>query len=261
MTRNTIRQLALLLLLSATLPALAFDSALDLKPVFEATVARRLTLPEAEQHYYAELVRYQLQQAGLANLPSQYLLLIDRSSKVQAALLLWLGDKDQVELIGAAPVSTGKNNGFEYFETPLGLFEHSRHHLDFRAEGTKNQLGLMGYGVKGMRVYDFGWVNARKTWVEEVGQMRLQLHSTDPKYLERKLGTRQSKGCVRIAADLNTLLDHYGILDADYESAQTEPHIAALLDPSRVVTPWAGRYMLIVDSRRVTRPTWAALPK
>ena len=34
----------------------------------------------------------------------------------------------------------------------------------------------------------------------------------------RLLGIRHSKGCVRIPASLNTFLDHYGILDAEYEA-------------------------------------------
>ena len=49
--------------------------------------------------------------------------------------------------------------------------------------------------------------------------MRLQVHTTDARYLEPRLGTVQSKGCIRIPATLNKLLDHYGILDAGYQRA------------------------------------------
>ena len=118
----------------------------------------------------------------------------------------------------------------------------------------------MGYGNKGMRVYDFGWVSARKTWRAEIGRMRLQLHSTDLLHLESKLGLPQSKGCIRIPASLNQLIDHYGLLDADYEEATTKSSISAVLDPGRTPTPWSGRYLIIVDSRRAARPDWSPIP-
>jgi hypothetical protein len=254
---------AVLVLLSLLIhtPVYAFDSALDLKEIYANTVDRKLTLPAEEQHYYAEMLLYQLQQAGLNNLPPQYVLMIDRNSHVQAALLFWLENNEHVELIGASPVSTGKARGYEYFETPIGLFEHTIQHPDFRAEGTKNKLGLKGYGEKGMRVFDFGWVNARKTWQAEVGKMRLQLHSTDFAKLEPKLGTVQSRGCIRIPAALNKLLDHYGILDADYEAAVSRQYIVRILDPAREPTSWSGRYMIVVDSRRVARPEWSPIDR
>lgn len=187
------------------------------------------------------------------------MLLVDRNPHVQAVLLFWLAEDGLVELIGASPVSTGKENGYEYFETPLGLFDHNASNLDFRAEGTKNTQGLMGYGNKGMRVFDFGWVSARKTWIPEMGSMRLQLHATDLR-LEPRLGSAQSRGCIRIPATLNKLLDHYGVLDADYERAIPNKKILQLLGPAREITPWSGRYMIIVDSRRVARPDWSPLP-
>ena len=251
----------LLIFLSLSTPGYALESALELRDIYTQTVDRKLDLPENEQRYYAELLLYQLQQAQFNNLPAQYMLMVDRSPKVQAALLFWLADDGHVELIGASPASTGKKRGYEYFETPLGIFDHNTSNLDFRAEGTKNKLGLKGYGEKGMRVYDFGWVRARKTWLPELGEMRLQLHSTDLLRLEHKLGSVQSKGCIRIPATLNKLLDHYGVLDAEYERAISNRNVLWLLDPAREPTPWSGRYMIIVDSRRTTRPDWSPLPK
>ena len=238
----------------------AIESALELRDIYSQTVDRKLDLPAEEQRYYGELLLYKLQQAGLSNLPPQYMLMIDRSPQIQAALLFFLGEGGSIELIGASPVSTGKVGGYEYFETPLGIFDHSTINPDFRAEGTKNKLGLMGYGSKGMRVYDFGWVMARKTWTPEMGEMRLQLHSTDPLRLEPRLGSAQSMGCIRIPATLNKLIDHYGVLDADYELASHNKRILQLLDPEREPTPWSGRYMIVVDSRRVMRPDWSSLP-
>lgn len=252
--------LPLLVCLSLSTPGYAIESALELRGIYRQTVDRKLDLPEDEQRYYSELLLYQLQQAHFNNLPAQYMLMVDRSPRIQAALLYWLADDGHVELIGASPVSTGKEKGFEYFETPLGIFDHNTGNPDFRAEGTKNIFGLMGYGEKGMRVYDFGWVTARKTWLPELGRMRLQLHSTDPLHLEPRLGSVQSKGCIRIPAALNKLLDHYGVLDADYEGTINKSNIAWILEPAREPTPWSGRYMIIVDSRRSKRPDWSPLP-
>lgn len=240
-------------------PAHAMESALELREIYAQTVDRRLTLPADEQQYYAELLLFQLKKAGLYQLQSQYLLLVDRSPYVQASLLFWLADDAHAELIGASPVSTGTENGYDYFETPTGIFKHSIENPDFRAEGTKNNQGLMGYGNKGMRVFDFGWVNARKTWIPEIGSMRLQLHTTDPR-LEPRLGSAQSRGCIRIPGTLNKLLDRYGVLDADYKRAIYNKKILQILDPVRETSPWSGRYMIIVDSRRVARPDWSPLP-
>ena len=241
-------------------PAHALESALELREIYSSTVDRKLNPPAEEQRYYAELLLYHLQKAGLSKLPAQYMLLVDRSPNVQAIFLFWLGADGQAELIGASPASTGKENGYEYFETPTGIFEHNPRNMDFRAEGTKNEHGLRGYGDKGMRIYDFGWVKARKSWVDEIGDMRLQLHSTDLLKLEQKLGVALSKGCIRIPASLNKLLDHYGILDADYELAANNNKVRKILDPSREATAWPGKYLIIIDSRRVQRPDWSPLP-
>lgn len=248
------------LCLVLAMPCDALETALELKEIYAKTVDRKLTLPADEQHYYAELLLFNLQQARLHDLPAQYVLMIDRSPQVQAALLFWLAKDGHVELIGTSPASTGKENGYEHFETPVGVFEHTIRNLDFRAEGTKNKLGLMGYGNKGMRVYDFGWVTARKSWTPEVGTMRLQLHSTDLLHLEPRLGMAQSMGCIRIPATMNTLIDHYGVLDADYKRVINHPKIQQILDSDREKNPWSGRYMIVVDSRRMTRPDWSPRP-
>jgi len=250
--------ISLLLFLSLSSSGYALESALELREIYTQTVDRQLSLPADEQRYYAELLAYQLQQAGLNNLPAQFLLMVDRSSQIQAAMLFWRADDGHMELIGASPVSTGKADGYEHFETPLGIFEHNISNPDFRSEGTKNSLGLLGYGSKGTRIYDFGWVDARKLWRPEIGKMRLQLHSTDLLHLEPRLGSAQSKGCIRIPASLNKLLDHYGVLDADYERSIKKA--LRVLDPEHEADPWSGRYMIIVDSRRATRPAWSPLP-
>jgi hypothetical protein len=76
------------------------------------------------------------------------------------------------------------------------------------------------------------------------------MHATDPDLLEKKLGTPQSKGCIRIPATLNTFIDHYGILDSDYEKAMTEGMTFWVLSKTREATPWSGRFLVVVDTGR-----------
>jgi hypothetical protein len=246
------------------LPALYCCSADDgtrLASVFQEQVDRRLDVPEPEQEYYADLLAKELALTiddGLG----QYILLADRNVFVQAAMIYWRAPDGSLHFIGASPVATGKPGQFDHFETPLGIFEHSIDNPDFRAEGTKNELGIRGYGRKGMRVYDFGWQTAIRGWGRGgPGTMRLQVHATDPDRLEPQLGRPRSKGCIRIPASLNVFIDHYGILDADYEDAMAAGKKFWVLPPDREPTPWPGRYLVIVETKRAARPAWAALPR
>lgn len=63
--------------------------------------------------------------------------------------------------------------------------------------------------------------------------MRLQMHATDPDLLERRLGSAQSKGCIRIPASLNRLIDCYGVLDAEYKRVRYTPQAT-----TRTTTSW-----------------------
>lgn len=239
----------------------AMDSPLEMAQLYEEMVDKRLDIPPEEAQRYGELIIDMLGQAGLSSLPPQYLVLVDRSPRVQAIFVYWTAPGAFPLLIGASPVSTGRPSGFEHFETPTGVFSHSMENPDFRAEGTQNEFGIRGYGVKGMRIYDFGWQQARKGWGNRgMGLMRLQMHATDPDLLEPRLGTAQSKGCIRMPATLNRLIDTYGLLDADYESAMAEGHTHWVLDPQRKPTPWSGRYLIIVDTQREMRPPWSLSP-
>lgn len=263
MNRFDLRAL-LFMILYAGLPAasqsFAPESALESRALYSSKVDRKLVVPQDEQRFYAEQLMRELQQAKLGKLTPQYVLLVDRSPQVQAILLFWISDAGLAEFIGASPVSTGRRGGFMYYQTPLGVFDHSVVNPDFRAEGTENAQGILGYGTKGMRVYDFGWVPARRTWKPGVGKMRLQMHTTDPRYLEPRLGTVQSMGCIRIPASLNAMIDHYGLLDADYERAMADGRRFWALYPGREPTPWAGRYLVIIDSNRTSRPAWSPRP-
>jgi hypothetical protein len=184
-------------------------------------------------------------------------LLIDRSPAVQAAFVFFVGESDEPYLVGGTRASTGKPGAYDYFVTPLGVFAHTPDNMDFRAEGTVNELGIRGYGAAGMRIYDFGWQVAVRSWEPPArSPMRLQVHATDPA-LEKYLGRVRSKGCIRIPATLNTFLDRYGILDADYEAHAAAGARMWVLRPDRIPVPGAGRYLVIVDSGRKSRPRWS----
>ena len=218
----------------------------------------RLEVPQAEQHTYAQALQRSLAQAGLHELSPQYVLLVDRSAAVQAAFIYWLASDGVAHFVGAAPASTGRPGAYDHFYTPLGVFAHSLANMDFRAEGTRNAQGVRGYGIKGMRVYDFGWVEAERGWGPPgKGIMRLQAHATDPDLLEKHLGRARSKGCIRIPATLNTFIDRYGLLDADYEVAVKEGRHLWVLRPDREPTPWPGRYLVVIDLGRTARPDWS----
>jgi hypothetical protein len=230
----------------------------DLAAAYTKEVDRRLELPPPEQAQYALRLSRALAEASAPIERDQLVVLVDRDANVQAAMVWWLPVEGAAMWIGASPASTGRPSGFEHFETPLGVFDHSLENPDFRAEGTRNELGICGYGRKGMRVYDFGWVTGRRGWASGEQLMRLQLHATDPQRLEPRLGQRASKGCIRIPATMNTFVDRRGVLDAAYEDALAQGRRFWVLRPDREPTPWSGRYLVVVDSQRSARPAWTA---
>jgi hypothetical protein len=228
---------------------------------FERDVSPRLLLPSTEVLSYALRLNGALDAAQLLLTAEQFLVLVDRNPDVQAALLFFGTSIGGWKLVGATPVSTGLPGRYEHFLTPLGVFDHSMINPDFRAEGTKNKLGFRGYGRKGMRIYDFGWVNSQRGWGKGgMGVLRLQMHSTDPDLAEQKLGTAQSEGCVRIAATFNAFLDFHSLLDEDYERSVARGEKLWVLRKDRTPTKFPGRYMVIVDSDRAVRPEWSPLP-
>jgi hypothetical protein len=236
--------------------------ALLLRAVFARGVTRRLNVPAAVQQEYAERLEAALAQNQLGNLSGEYVVLVDRSANVQALFIYFRpAPSDKWVMIGASPVATGRPGEFDHFITPLGVFEHSPDNMDYRAEGTMNQNGIRGYGKRDMRIFDLGWAQGERGWGKGgMSQMRFQMHATDPDKLEPLLGIRHSKGCVRIPASLNVFLDHYGILDAEYEALAESGKSLWVLHSDRQVTPWAGRYIVVVDSERKTRPAWSPVP-
>lgn len=226
--------------------ALAQDPA-ELMDRFAREVSRRWEVPPDQRTFYGRLI--QAQCGELLRLePAQYLLVVDRSPSVQAAFVVFRAESGELQWVGATPVSTGRPGAPDHFITPLGCFRHTPAHPDFRAQGTRNEHGVRGYGVKGMRVFDFGWVVATRGWGRGgESQMRLQVHATDPDLLEPRLGVPLSKGCIRIPAALNRFLDHYGLLDADYDAALARGRRFSVLLPERAPVPNAGRWLVVLD--------------
>lgn len=233
----------------------------DLSEIYRARMDRFLVVPQDDLLLYQGLVEAKLSGARADVLVGQYLLAVDRSPWVQAAILFWRSGHGEYRLVGASPVSTGRPGSFDHFETPEGVFDHTPTNPDFRARGTRNSHGIRGYGTVGLRVYDFGWQKVPKGWGNRaIAEMRLQMHATDPDLLENLLGSAQSKGCIRIPATLNELLDHYGLLDAEYERLAKSGKKIAVLKTDRETVAEPGRYLVVVDSRRAERPAWSPAP-
>lgn len=231
----------------AILPLAAEIDGRALAATYAAEVTPRVSLSSAEQEFYARYLETLYELA-----PERFVALVDRAPGVQSILLFWRAGDGYFHFIGGSPVSTGKPGRFDYFETPVGVFEHTVENPDYRAEGTRNEFGIRGYGLKGMRVFDLGWTMGKKGWGDrQESVMRLQMHATDPDILERRLGEPQSKGCIRISSSLNVFLDRYGILDADYQRAVWEGKRPLVLRPDWEPAPWAGRYVVVVDSSAI----------
>ncbi|WP_232515236.1 hypothetical protein [Burkholderia ambifaria] len=236
--------------------------AIDMRKHFTQEVARRLNVPASEQRTYGERLQKALADADLRDLAGEYVAMVDRAPNVQALFIYFRATPTNAWLmIGASPVGTGWPGKYDHFLTPLGVFHHSPDNMDFRAEGTTNDNGIRGYGQRDMRIYDFGWVDGERGWGKGgKSPMRFQMHATDPDRLEALLGVRHSKGCVRIPASLNTFLDRHGILDDDYQARVEAGKSLWVLRHDRDITPIAGRYLVVIDSARKTRPAWSPAP-
>lgn len=175
---------------------------------------------------------------------NQFFVVTDRNPKKQnAALAFWNQEKNTVELIGFTKVSTGSVKK-RHFYTPLGWFENLPEHGSYRAQGTKNENGIRGYGQKGMRVWDFGWVPSTSGYTKGLNiDIRFQMHATDPDYLEPRLGTPDSQGCVRVHQSMNKFLDMYGIIDTEYEAINSW-----VLRKDRIKIADRGSYLLVIET-------------
>ncbi|MEO8806701.1 MAG: murein L,D-transpeptidase [Burkholderiaceae bacterium] len=233
----------------------------DWRERFVEEVDRPLEVPVADQQRYIVLLQQALEKAEMSVSEAQAFVLVDRSPQVQAAFVIMRTPSGEWQWTGASPVSTGKVSTFDHFITPLGVFAHTLANPDFRSGGTFNENHIRGYGLRGRRVFDFGWAIAARGWGKGgTSQMRLQMHATDPATLEPLLGRVESKGCIRIPASLNVFLDRHGILDADCEEEVAGGKPLWVLGHERGPIARPGRYLVIVDSMSAERPAWSPLP-
>jgi hypothetical protein len=198
------------------------------------------------------LAKQRIAASGVRIADAQLIVVVDRNPRVQQLRIMvaqpaawpWY-------VIGGSKVSTGQAGRRGYFITPTGVFAHRPDILDYRALGTFNENNIRGLGLKGMRVWDFGWQTAEKGWLadHQTGEIRLLMHATDPDYLEQRLGRPASQGCVRIPASMNRFLDMHGVLDAEYEKAAgTNARLREILLPQRKPTELAGDLLVVGDS-------------
>jgi hypothetical protein len=248
-----------LLLLSLPVNADPFTHELaNWRTQFFREVDDRLEVPPEAQQRVQSRVEQALDQAGLATLAEQTVVVIDRAPKVQAAYLLLHSPDKGWQWLGATKVSTGKPGSFAHFVSPLGVFLHTPDNPDYRSQGTYNSNHIRGYGARGMRIFDFGWELAERGWGGGgSSKMRLAMHATDPERLAQRLGTVASEGCIRIPATLNRFLDVHGVLDADYETRAASGQAAPVLRPDRQPLTWPGRYLVVIESPATERPAWS----
>jgi hypothetical protein len=188
---------------------------------------------------------------------AQLLVVVDRDPAVQELRIMVAMPRGPWQVIGGSKVSTGEAGRRGYFITPVGVFLHTDGILDYRALGTFNENHIRGLGLKGMRVWDFGWRPAERGWksADDLVDIRLLMHATDPDYLEQRLGRPASQGCVRVPAAMNRFLDVHGVLDADYElAARDNLRFRSILRLEREPSPLAGNAMIVVDSSQGGRP-------
>lgn len=223
--------------LSAPLPlrAAGVCTPHELKQRFGHAVAGQLAVPRSEAMIYGMLAELELASHpdGLDDAP-QYLLVVDSSPMVQAALLFWRLVPGRFELVGATPASTGTPLLPGCVETPCGVFA---------------QAGAAGAGhAYAARVYDFGMQRVRRTAGREMAALHLRAHAALGR-TRAHLGTPQSDGRVLLPPSLVAFLDAYGVLDAQRPDLRTAEGQAL---------PFAGQYLVVVDSERDRRPDWAA---
>ena len=181
----------------------------------------------------------------------QVVIVVDRSPKVQR---LWVTvatpGSPTLESLGSVHVSTGKPGRKEHFRTPVGVFTDDAGILGYRAEGTYNENHIRGIGVRGMRVWDFGW-QTTDDWRTPRALMavRMEMHATDPSVLEPRLGRWDSEGCIRIPSRFNSFLDRSGLIDAkEWAAAREDRRFAALLPKHVVPSRLAGQTLVVVDT-------------
>lgn len=219
--------------------------------LLRAEVPRTLRPAASRRAEIIARARSEIEAAGHAITRPQLVVVVDRNPRIQLLTLVVAYPDAPWEAIGGTHVSTGARGRKYYYITPTGVFENTDAILGYRAQGTFNAQHIRGNGLKGMRVWDFGWHDAEKGWRadHETGPIRLEMHATDPQFLESRIGHPASEGCVRVPAAMNRFLDLHGVLDVDDERAAVEDiRFRALLLPNRVPTPLAGNMLVVIDT-------------
>ncbi len=221
-----------------------------------AREVKRASLPaHAAAARWIAATRHALARATVRLTRPQLIVVVNRDPLVQRLCLIAAAPSEPWRVIGCDTVSTGQSGRRGYFITPEGVFAHTADILDYRALGTFNENHVRGLGLKGMRVWDFGWRIAAKGWRPdgETGEIRLLVHATDPDLLEPRLGRPASQGCVRISAAMNRFLDRHGVLDREQEAAAREDmRVAATLPADRTPSPLAGGLLVVIDKADAT---------
>lgn len=236
--------------LPAAAPAVGVFTPYEIAQQYELQVQQRLAVPDDEVRLYCAMCEMQLFDARRDLLAPQYLLVVDSSPEVQAALLFWRLLAGSYRLVGASPASTGSVDEPDDVLTPLGAFEQTSAG-DGRsgcATPAKPVCGRAGH-----RVFDFGWQQTRRASGagEPVG-LRLQLRAAD-RVLEPRLGSACSDGCILLPASLISFVDEYGLLDGSAEAGSA-------VRARRAALPYRGRHLLVVDTDRKVRPAWSPSP-
>lgn len=231
----------------------AYLEAKKIQALLRKNVPHARIYTNKQSELWIKLAKNELKKSGTQLNRTQILIVVNRNPKIQALSLILAFPKNKGEwmVLGGEHVSTGQGGRKLYYITPTGVFKNTTDRIGYRALGTKNKLGIRGNGGKGMRVWDFGWQWAEKGWLPNhvKGQIRLEMHATDPVYLEPRLGRPASEGCVRISAAMNRFIDHYGLIDVLYNQAATyDKRFQAILSKKRQSTPLAGDLLVIVDS-------------
>jgi hypothetical protein len=237
--------------LSAVAPLSGEDEIIRLRAALAREVPQQIPEILRDEQAWIERAGAMLAGSNVVIDHPQVIVVVDRAPSAQQMVVMAAWPGGRWEAIGGSKVSTGQPDRRRYFITPTGVFIHGTGILDYRALGTFNENHVRGLGVKGMRVWDFGWHPAERGWSHDgtTVDIRLLMHATDPAILERRLGRPASMGCIRIPATMNQYLDRHGVLDADYErAATTDIRFRAMLRPDRNPTPLAGNLLVVVDS-------------
>ena len=231
-------------------PAETQREAARLSEAMAATVPGTVRLSPARQGALVALAQRIASDDHFLIRSAQLVLIVDRAPQGQLLALTLARPGGDWQILGVTRVSTGKPGRLQHFKTPIGVLLNDGSEIGYRALGTFNQNHIRGLGVKGMRVWDFGW-HTTDDWRIPGATMavRVEMHATDPDVLEERIGRADSEGCIRLPDALNRFLDRHGIIDAAIERlGEADGGYRALLSPELDPTPLAGDAVIVVDS-------------